>query len=241
MRRLRAERLVKSYGKRTVVKGVSLEVCQGEVVGLLGPNGAGKTTTFQMIVGAVKPDAGEIFLDEESLTDWPMFRRALKGLGYLPQEPSIFRKLTVSQNIEAILELQKGMTRQARRERLDSLLDEFKIRHVAGQQGYQLSGGERRRVEIARALVLSPTFLLLDEPFTGIDPIAVGEIQEIIAHLKAQGLGVLMTDHNVRDTLEITDRSYIIYGGEILLSGTAHQLAADPKAREVYLGPRFKL
>ncbi len=241
MKVLRAVGLKKSYGKRLVVKGMTLEVSQGEIVGVLGPNGAGKTTTFQMVVGAIQPDEGDIFLDEVSLTAMPMYKRAHAGLSYLPQEPSIFRKLNVKDNILAIIELRKDLSAVQRKSLLDKLMEDLKVSHVAGQKGYQLSGGERRRVEIARALVMSPSFLLLDEPFTGVDPIAVGEIQEIVSRLKSQGIGVLITDHNVRETLEITDRSYIVFGGEILFSGTSQELVADPKAREVYLGARFKL
>lgn len=241
MKTLRAEGLKKIYGKRPVVRNMGLEVKQGEVVGILGPNGAGKTTTFQMVVGAVAPDGGDIFLDDHVITFLPMHKRAGLGIGYLPQEASIFRKLTVEENIRAMIELRKDLTKASAKALLDALVSDLNVGHIAGQKGYQLSGGERRRVEIARALVMAPVFLLLDEPFTGIDPIAVGEIQEIVHRLKAKGIGVLITDHNVRETLEITDRSYIVFEGEVLLSGTSQQLVEDPKAREVYLGARFRL
>ena len=237
---LRAERLFRSYGKKEVVKDVTVDVHPGEVVGLLGPNGAGKTTTFYMIVGFLKPDRGSIFLGDRDLTRVPMYKRARLGLGYLPQEPSVFRKLTVRQNVQAILET-LDIPRAEQEQRLEELLKELDIARVQDQKGYQLSGGERRRTEIARALVTRPKYLLLDEPFVGIDPIAVGEIQEIISRLKQRGLGILITDHNVRETLNTTNRAYILYEGEIILSGTSQELAGDPTARRVYLGERFQL
>jgi len=237
---LRAEGLVKYFGRWKAVDGVSLEVKRGEVVGLLGPNGAGKTTTFYMIVGLLKPSAGEIYLDGRRITELPMHVRARLGLGYLSQEASIFRKLTVRQNIEAILET-IGLTKEERKERLEKHLAELDIAHLADRRGDSLSGGERRRVEITRALVTSPSFILLDEPFVGIDPIAVSDIQDIVRRLKERNLGVLITDHNVRETLSATDRAYIMYEGKILLSGTARELAEDPEARRIYLGEKFKL
>ncbi|MBD3170459.1 MAG: LPS export ABC transporter ATP-binding protein [candidate division Zixibacteria bacterium] len=238
--KLQAQKLVKIYRGRTVVNGINVEVNRGEVVGLLGPNGAGKTTTFYMITGFVKPNSGNVMLDEREITKLPMYRRARLGIGYLPQEQSVFRKLTVEQNIMAILEMQK-ISRDERKKRCAELLDELDVTHLAGNKAYTLSGGERRRVEIARALVNNPLFILLDEPFSGIDPITVEEIQKIIARLKEKGLGVLITDHNVRETLSITDRAYIIFEGEILKSGTAEFLANDPEARRIYLGEKFRL
>ncbi|HID94944.1 MAG TPA: LPS export ABC transporter ATP-binding protein [Candidatus Latescibacteria bacterium] len=237
---LRAEDLVKIYGKRRVVNEVSLFLRQGEVVGLLGPNGAGKTTTFYMIVGMIRPNDGRVFLNGEEITPLPMYRRARKGIGYLPQEPSIFRKLTVEQNIMAILET-LSISKEDRRKRLEQLLAELDLSHLAKNKAYTLSGGERRRVEITRALVTNPKFILLDEPFTGVDPIAVEEIQNIISRLKDKGLGVLITDHNVRETLRITDRAYIMVEGRILKAGTAEFLANDPEARKIYLGEKFRL
>jgi len=237
---LRAEGLVKIYGRRKVVDGVTIEVKQGEVVGLLGPNGAGKTTTFYMIVGMIRPNEGRIFLDGEDITDLPMYKRAKKGIGYLSQEPSIFRKLTVEENIMAILETRK-LSRAERERRLRELLDELDVARLAKNKAYTLSGGERRRVEITRALVIEPKFLLLDEPFLGVDPIAVEDIQGIIHRLKMKGLGVLITDHNVRETLRITDHAYIMSEGKILKSGTAEFLANDPEARKIYLGEKFRL
>ncbi len=237
---LRTLKLRKVYGGRPVVNGVCLEVHRGEVVGLLGPNGAGKTTTFYMIVGAVRPDGGHIFLDDTEITRWPMYRRARQGIGYLPQEASIFRKLSVYDNIYAILEI-RGVPRAEAHERTLEALRRLGVEHLKHQKGQHLSGGERRRVEIARALVLNPDFILLDEPFTGIDPKTRGEIQEIIRALAEMDIGVLITDHNVRETLEITDRAYIIYEGNILLEGTSQMLVQDPRAREVYLGERFRL
>ena len=233
---LRTKDLVKVYKKRKVVNEVSIEVKQGEIVGLLGPNGAGKTTTFYMIVGMVRPRRGKIFLAEHDITRAPMYKRARLGIGYLAQEASIFRRLTVRQNILAILETLK-LTKAERERRLTALLDELNISHLA----YTLSGGERRRVEITRALVRSPKFILLDEPFAGVDPIAVEEIQNIIQRLKEKEIGVLMTDHNVHETLDITDRAYLLYDGTILQSGTAQNLANDPAAIKLYLGEKFKL
>jgi len=237
---LRADDLVRRYGKHEVVRGVSVRVRPGEVVGLLGPNGAGKTTTFYMIVGFLKAHAGTIHLGNRDVTRMPMYRRARLGMGYLPQEASVFRKLTVRQNIEAVLET-LDLSKTERRQRLEELLNELDIAKVADRKGFNLSGGERRRVEITRALVTQPRFLLLDEPFVGIDPIAVGEIQEIIGRLRARGLGILITDHSVRETLRTTDRAYILYEGRIILSGTSAELASDPTARRVYLGERFEL
>jgi lipopolysaccharide export system ATP-binding protein len=237
---LRTDGLVKIYGKRRVVNDVSIEVKAGEIVGLLGPNGAGKTTSFYMIVGMIRPSAGRIFFAERDITKEPMYKRARVGIGYLPQEPSIFRGLSVEQNLLAILET-LPFNRAQRREKLDELLDELDISHIRKSMGYQLSGGERRRVEITRALVTEPKFILLDEPFAGIDPIAVADLQRIVTKLKERGLGVLMTDHNVRDTLNITDRSYVMYEGSIKRSGTADELAGDSEVREIYLGESFRL
>ena len=237
---LRSENLLKVYRKRRVVDGVSISVEAGEIVGLLGPNGAGKTTTFYMITGLIRPNGGRIFMDNEDLTRLPMYKRARKGIGYLPQEPSIFRKLNVEQNIMAILETMP-ITRAQRKERLDRLLGDLDIKNLAKSMAYNLSGGERRRVEIARALVTEPRFILLDEPFSGIDPITVEEIQRIIASLREKGLGILITDHNVRETLSITQRAYIICDGEILKSGTSEFLANDEEARKIYLGEKFRL
>jgi len=238
--RLRSENLVKIYKKRKVVNDVSIQVKQGEIVGLLGPNGAGKTTTFYMIIGFIKPESGRILLDQEDITHLPMYERARRGIGYLSQEPSIFRKLSVEQNIMAILQMQK-LSRREREKRLESLLEELDISHLAKNKAYTLSGGERRRVEITRALATQPKFMLLDEPFSGIDPIAVEDIQKIIYRLKEKNLGILITDHNVRETLSITDRAYIMCEGEILKSGTAEFLASDPEARKIYLGEKFRL
>jgi lipopolysaccharide export system ATP-binding protein len=238
--RLAADGLVRRYGKTRVVDGVSLEVHPGEVVGLLGPNGAGKTTTFYMIVGFLKANQGRILLGDHDITRLPMYRRARLGIGYLPQEASVFRKLSVKDNILAILET-LDLTPAERAKRLEELLAELDITKLADRLGYNLSGGERRRVEITRALVTEPKFLLLDEPFVGIDPIAVGEIQEIISRLRRRGLGILITDHSVRETLHTTDRAYILYEGKILLSGTSEQLANDPMARRIYLGEQFRL
>jgi lipopolysaccharide export system ATP-binding protein len=240
MSTLRTEGLTKSYGGRTVVRGVSLDVASGEVVGLLGPNGAGKTTTFYMTVGLTPPDSGRVFLDNEDVTDDPMYVRARKGVGYLPQEPSIFRGLSVEQNIMAILET-LDLDASARAARLEELLAELSLTPLARAPAYTLSGGERRRAEITRALVISPRFILLDEPFAGIDPIAVTDIQNIIFHLKERGIGILITDHNVRETLRITDRAYIVHDGAIFRSGTPDSLAADEDVRRIYLGADFRL
>jgi lipopolysaccharide export system ATP-binding protein len=237
---LRATALEKSYGKRQVLKSVSVEVHPGEVVGLLGPNGAGKTTTFYCVVGLTRPDSGSVLLGERDLTREPMFRRARHGISYLPQEPSVFRGLTVAENIRAILET-LPLSTEARRARLEELLEELSIAHLATSYASALSGGERRRLEITRALVTAPLFILLDEPFAGIDPIAVIDIQNIIVQLKERGIGVLLTDHNVRETLGICDRAYILNDGTILEEGDPETIAASPKAREIYLGDRFRL
>jgi lipopolysaccharide export system ATP-binding protein len=237
---LRTQNLVKSYHHRRVVNGVSVEIRPGEIVGLLGPNGAGKTTTFYLTIGFIKPEGGDVLLGDRLITKLPMFKRARLGIGYLPQEASIFRKLTVADNIMAVLEVQK-IGRKERRSQVDQLLSELQITHVAKSKGYQLSGGERRRVEIARALATRPRFILLDEPFAGIDPKTVEEIQDIVAALKARGLGVLITDHNVRETLSITDRAYIMCDGVILKEGTSEFLANDEEARRIYLGEKFRL
>jgi lipopolysaccharide export system ATP-binding protein len=237
---LQTHALTKSYGGRTVVRGVDLEVAAGEIVGLLGPNGAGKTTTFYMAVGLVAPDSGRVTLDGTDVTRDPMYVRARKGIGYLPQEPSIFRGLTVGQNVMAILET-LGIDAGERRTRLAALLAELHLTRLAKAQAYTLSGGERRRVEITRALVISPKVILLDEPFAGIDPIAVGDIQQIIFHLRERGIGVLITDHNVRETMRITDRAYIVHDGVIFRSGTPQALAADEEVRRIYLGADFRL
>lgn len=237
---LRTENLVKMYGPRTVVKDVSLEVNQGEIVGLLGPNGAGKTTTFYMVVGFIKPGAGQVFLDQTDITKLPMFKRAQNGIGYLPQEPSVFRKLSVEDNIKAVLEMTR-LTKQEQSEKLESLIQEFGLETVRKNRGDTLSGGERRRTEIARALATSPKFILLDEPFAGIDPIAVEDIQYIVAKLKTKNIGILITDHNVQETLSITDRAYLMFEGRILKAGTAEELAADEQVRKVYLGKHFEL
>ncbi|PTL36813.1 LPS export ABC transporter ATP-binding protein [Candidatus Methylomirabilis limnetica] len=239
-RTLRADNLVKAFKGRTVVDGISIGLEAGEVVGLLGPNGAGKTTTFYMVLGLLKPDRGRVMLNGEDVTDLPVYKRARKGLGFLPQEPSIFRKLTVEQNVMAILEI-LDLSEEERRQRLDSLLQELDLTHLAKSKAYTLSGGERRRAEITRSLVTSPDFILLDEPFAGIDPIAIADIQAIIARLKVKGVGVLITDHNVRETLKIVDRAYLIHEGKVLVSGTANELASDERAREIYLGERFSL
>ena len=240
MQRFQTEHLVKGYNGRPVVDGVEISVGRGEIVGLLGPNGAGKTTTFAMMVGYVRPDGGRITLDGRDITDMPMYQRARLGIGYLAQEPSIFRKLTVEQNIMAVLET-LDLSRAERRHRLDLLLNELGITHLARQRAFTLSGGEKRRLEITRALVTNPQFILLDEPFSGIDPITVFEAQEIIRELRRRGLGILLTDHNVRETLEITDRAYIMAEGRVLISGTAHELITDSRAREIYLGEKFRM
>ncbi|MBK8720951.1 MAG: LPS export ABC transporter ATP-binding protein [Saprospiraceae bacterium] len=237
---LRATNLIKLYGKRTVVKDVSIEVNQGEIVGLLGPNGAGKTTSFYMTVGFIKPNEGKVFLDDEDITDLPMYMRARKGIGYLPQEPSVFRKLSVEDNIKAVLEM-TTLSEKEQLEKLESLIEEFRLDKVRKSLGDTLSGGERRRTEIARALATSPSFILLDEPFAGIDPIAVEDIQYIVAKLKTKNIGILITDHNVQETLSITDRAYLMFEGSILKAGTAEELAADAMVRKVYLGMSFEL
>jgi lipopolysaccharide export system ATP-binding protein len=237
---LRVEKLEKSYKGRKVVNGVSLEIHQGEVVGLLGPNGAGKTTSFRMIVGLIAPDEGSVLLNEKDITGEPMYRRARMGISYLPQEPSVFRKLTVEENILAILQT-LPLSRRERRERLDELISDLGLDTVRRSEGYQLSGGERRRVEIARSLVISPSFLLLDEPFSGIDPKQVIELQGIIGRLRAAGIGIIITDHNVRETLSVTDRAFIIHNGEVFRSGAPEELQGDPEVRRVYLGDHFEL
>lgn len=237
---LRAENIVKKYRKRTVVKGVSFDVEQGEIVGLLGPNGAGKTTSFYMIVGLIQPFSGKIFLNEEEITKLPVYKRAKKGIGYLAQEASVFRKLSIEDNIRAVLEM-TTYSKQFQKEKLETLLDEFGLQHIRKSKGIQLSGGERRRTEIARALAIDPKFILLDEPFAGVDPIAVEDIQQIVTKLKEKNIGVLITDHNVHETLSITDRSYLLFEGRILKAGTAHELAADEDVRRVYLGQNFEL
>jgi lipopolysaccharide export system ATP-binding protein len=238
--KLETRELVKRYGERTVVDGVSLELNRGEVVGLLGPNGAGKTTTFHMITGFIRPERGTITLDEHDITRMPVYKRARLGLGYLSQEPSIFRKLSVEDNVRAILEM-LGVPKAEQAARVEELLAEFNVSQLKKQRGGTLSGGERRRVELARALASRPSFLLLDEPFTGIDPIVRAEIQDIVRKLRDDGLGILITDHNVRETLEITDRAYIMYDARVLLSGTSNDLVKDEKARQVYLGERFRI
>ena len=235
-----ANDLVKSYGLRTVVNTVNISVRQGEIVGLLGPNGAGKTTTFYMVVGFVQPDSGTVLLDGQPITGLPMYKRARKGIGYLPQEASVFRKLSVEDNIMAILEMMK-LSKEERHHQLESLIDEFGLEKVRKNIGDSLSGGERRRTEIARALASSPSFILLDEPFAGIDPIAVEDIQYIVAKLKQKNIGILITDHNVQETLSITDRAYLMFEGKILMSGTAEELAADETVKRVYLGQNFEL
>ena len=231
---------MKTYRGRNVVDGVSLGIKQGEIVGLLGPNGAGKTTTFYMIVGLIRPNAGNVYLDGKEITEMPMYLRARHGIGYLAQEPSVFRKLTVAENILLVLEVD-GVPHKKRIARTDELLQDLRIEHVRDHKGYMLSGGERRRTEIARALAISPKFMLLDEPFTGVDPIAINDIQDIVAELKAKGIGVVITDHNVRETLAITDRAYILSDGRIKTSGVSSELPNDPIAREYYLGDRFSV
>jgi len=238
--KLRAENLKKKYGSREVVKGVSFEVNQGEIVGLFGPNGAGKTTSFYMVVGLVKPNGGSVFLNDKNITNEAMYKRAQKGFGYLPQEVSVFRKLTVEQNILGVLQMTK-LSKKEQREKLESLLSEFSLEHVRNNKGTNLSGGEKRRTEIARALATDPTFILLDEPFAGVDPIAVRDIQSIVMKLRKRNIGVLITDHNVQDTLSITDRGYILIEGNIFESGTTQELADNPEVRKRYLGPDFVL
>ncbi len=237
---LRADKLQKIYGNRTVVKGVSIDVSQGEIVGLLGPNGAGKTTTFYMTVGFVKPNEGSVYLNDEEITDLAMYRRAQKGIGYLPQEPSVFRKLSVEDNISAILEM-TPLSKEEQAQKLEDLIEEFGLEKVRKNVGDSLSGGERRRTEIARALASDPSFILLDEPFAGIDPIAVEDIQEIVSKLKLKNIGILITDHNVQETLSIVDRAYLMFEGNILRAGTAQELAEDEIVRKVYLGKNFEL
>ncbi|MDR0363618.1 MAG: LPS export ABC transporter ATP-binding protein [Bacteroidales bacterium] len=237
---LHTDNLVKIYRKRAVVNKVSVEVHQGEIVGLLGPNGAGKTTTFYMVVGLIKPFEGKVFLDDIDITKYPMYKRAQLGIGYLAQEASVFRALSVQDNLKAVLEF-TGLSKSQQKERLDSLLDEFGLQHIRKSKGNQLSGGERRRTEIARALAVNPKFILLDEPFAGVDPIAVEDIQIIVSKLKEKNIGVLITDHNVQETLAITDRAYLLFEGSVLKSGTAEELAADEHVRRVYLGQNFEL
>ena len=237
---IQTKNLVKSYKGRTVVNNVSVEVQQGEIVGLLGPNGAGKTTTFYMVVGLIKPDEGTVFLNDLDITKLPMYKRAQMGIGYLPQEASVFRKLTVEDNIMAVLEMTK-LTKQERVDKLERLLDEFNLHHVRKNNGDSLSGGERRRTEIARALAVDPKFILLDEPFAGVDPISVEDIKRIIEHLKQRGIGILITEHNVRETLGICDRAYIVNAGKVISEGTAEDIVANKEVREVYLGKNFSL
>jgi len=237
---LRAENIVKKYRKRTVVKGVSFNVKQGEIVGLLGPNGAGKTTSFYMIVGLIQPFSGKIFLDDKDITKLPVYKRAKKGIGYLAQEASVFRKLSIEDNLKAVLEMTK-YSKEHQRDKVETLIEEFGLQHIRKSKGIQLSGGERRRTEIARALAIDPKFILLDEPFAGVDPIAVEDIQKIVMKLKEKNIGVLITDHNVHETLRITDRSYLLFEGDILKAGTAEELAADEDVRRVYLGENFEL
>ena len=238
--KIKTDQLVKIYRNRTVVKKVSIEVKQGEIVGLLGPNGAGKTTTFYMVVGLIKPDEGKVYLDEKDITNLPMYKRAQLGIGYLPQETSIFRKMSVEDNIASVLEI-TSLSKEAQKEKLESLLSEFRLTHVRKNNGDVLSGGERRRTEIARALAVNPKFILLDEPFAGIDPIAVEDIQVIVEQLKYKNIGILITDHNVHETLNITDRTYLLYAGEVIKSGSAEDLANDEMVRRVYLGANFEL
>ena len=237
---LKAEHLIKKYKSRTVVKDVSVQVEQGEIVGLLGPNGAGKTTSFYMIVGLITPNGGRIFLDDQEITKEPVYKRAQLGVGYLAQEASVFRRLSVEDNIRAVLEMTK-MTKEEQKDRLEEMLDEFGLQHIRKSLGIQLSGGERRRTEIARALSIRPKFILLDEPFAGVDPIAVEDIQNIVQKLKDKNIGILITDHNVQETLSITDRAYLLYDGRILHAGTAENLAADPEVLRVYMGKNFEL
>jgi lipopolysaccharide export system ATP-binding protein len=237
---LRAENIVKKYRNRTVVKGVSFNVNQGEIVGLLGPNGAGKTTSFYMIVGLIRPLSGSIYLDDENITRLPVYKRAQRGIGYLAQEASVFRKLSIEDNLKAVLEM-TNYTKEYQKEKVETLLNEFGLQHIRKSLGIQLSGGERRRTEIARALAIDPNFILLDEPFAGVDPIAVEDIQQIVIKLKEKNIGVLITDHNVHETLSITDRSYLLFEGSIMKAGTAHDLANDEDVRRVYLGQNFEL
>jgi len=239
-RSLKVKEIYKSYRKHRAVNGISIEINQGEIVGLLGPNGAGKTTTFNVITGLIKPDEGMVFLDDTEITDMPMYQRARHGLGYLTQESSVFRKLTVAENIMAILEMMP-LSQQQREDRLKNLLQELSISHLADKKAHSISGGERRRVEVTRALVTNPAFLLLDEPFTGIDPIARADIQQVVVKLKERGIGVLLTDHNVRETLEITDRAYVVYEGKVFASGTPQEIVDHAGAREKFLGEKFTL
>ncbi len=238
--KLHTQEIKKSYKKRDVVKGISVEVNQGEIVGLLGPNGAGKTTSFYMIVGLIRPDSGKVFLDDKDITNMPMYKRSQMGIGYLPQEVSVFRKLSVEDNIMAILEM-TDLNKSEREAKLEQLISEFSLNHVRKNLGNRLSGGEKRRTEIARALATDPKFVLLDEPFAGVDPIAVEDIQSIVSELKKRNIGILITDHNVQETLSITDRAYLLFEGAILKSGTAEELAADEQVRKVYLGQNFEL
>ena len=237
--KLSTEHLVKKYGQRTVVNDVNIEVDQGQIVGLLGPNGAGKTTTFYMVVGLIKPYSGKVFLDKQDISSLPMYKRAQIGIGYLAQEASVFRQMSVEDNIISVMQFKKGMTKQQQRQKLEDLLDEFGLQHVRKSKGIQLSGGERRRTEIARALAVDPKFILLDEPFAGVDPIAVEDIQRIIFKLKRKDIGVLITDHNVHETLSITDRAYLLFDGKVLKADTPENLAKDEHVREVYLGHNF--
>ena len=237
---LRAESIVKKYRNRTVVKSVSFDVKQGEIVGLLGPNGAGKTTSFYIIVGLIQPFSGKVFLDDENITKLPVYKRAKKGIGYLAQEASVFRKLSIEDNLKAVLEM-TNYSKEYQRDKVETLINEFGLQHIRKSKGIQLSGGERRRTEIARALAIDPKFILLDEPFAGVDPIAVEDIQKIVVKLKEKNIGVLITDHNVHETLDITDRSYLLFEGNILKDGTAEELAADEVVRRVYLGENFEL
>ena len=237
---LHTDTLIKKYKSRTVVKGVSVELRQGEIVGLLGPNGAGKTTSFYMIVGLIAPNSGDIYLNDERITDFPVYRRAQKGIGYLAQEASVFRKMSVEDNILSVLEM-TNFSKEYQKKRLEELLEEFSLNHIRKSLGIQLSGGERRRTEIARALAINPKFILLDEPFAGVDPIAVRDIQEIVAKLKFKNIGILITDHNVHETLAITDRAYLLFEGKILKAGTAEELAEDPEVKRLYLGDDFEL
>ncbi|HPE43545.1 MAG TPA: LPS export ABC transporter ATP-binding protein [Bacteroidales bacterium] len=239
--KLRSENLIKKYRQRTVVKEVSVEVNQGEIVGLLGPNGAGKTTTFYMIVGLIKPFSGYVFLDDMNITELPMYKRAQHGIGYLAQEASVFRQMSVEDNILSVMQFRKGMSKDVQQEKLESLLEEFGLQHIRKSKGIQLSGGERRRTEIARALAVDPKFILLDEPFAGVDPIAVEDIQQIVGKLRERNIGILITDHNVHETLSITDRAYLLFEGSILKAGTSEDLASDDHVRKVYLGQNFEL
>jgi len=239
--KLWTQKLIKKYKQRTVVNDVSVELKQGEIVGLLGPNGAGKTTTFYMIVGLIKPFSGKVFLEDREITEEPMYKRAQMGIGYLAQEASVFRQMSVEDNIYSVMQFKKGMTKDQRHEKLEGLLDEFGLQHVRKNKGVQLSGGERRRTEIARALAVDPSFILLDEPFAGVDPIAVEDIQRIIVKLKKKNIGVLITDHNVHETLSITDYDYLLFEGKVLMSGSPESLADDPHVRDVYLGHNFIL